>query len=106
MDLSVGGNLKKMRGQILKYSPIPVGTVPIYEIAVNAKKDKGNFLKFSVGDALAVLESQAQEGIDFFTIHSGVTKTNELPLISSTIHLPSSYLANATTTPNKESVKT
>ncbi len=76
MDLSVGGNLKKMRGQILKYSPIPVGTVPIYEIAVNAKKDKGNFLKFSVGDALAVLESQAQEGIDFFTIHAGVTKTN------------------------------
>lgn len=74
MDLSVGGDLKKMRKQILKYSPIPIGTVPIYEIAVNAKKLKGNFLKFSVSDMLNILESQAQEGVDFFTIHAGVTK--------------------------------
>lgn len=74
MDLSVGGDLKKMRKQILKYSPIPIGTVPIYEIAVNAKKLKGNFLKFSVSDMLDILESQAQEGVDFFTIHAGVTK--------------------------------
>ncbi|MFZ2938101.1 MAG: phosphomethylpyrimidine synthase ThiC, partial [Candidatus Omnitrophota bacterium] len=50
------------------------GTVPIYEIAVNAQKKKGNFLKFTAGDMLDVLKAQAEEGVDFFTIHAGVTK--------------------------------
>lgn len=74
MDLSVGGNLKKMRKEILRRSPVPVGTVPIYEIAVNAEKHKGNFLKFSREDIFNILESQAKEGVDFFTIHAGVTR--------------------------------
>jgi len=74
MDLSVGGDLKKIRKEILKRSPVPVGTVPVYEVAVNAQKSKNNFLNFTVSDVLDVLESQAQEGVDFFTIHSGVTK--------------------------------
>ncbi|PIP20647.1 MAG: phosphomethylpyrimidine synthase [Candidatus Omnitrophica bacterium CG23_combo_of_CG06-09_8_20_14_all_40_11] len=74
MDLSVGGNLKKIRKQILEYSPVPVGTVPVYEIAVNAQKIKRNFLKFTIDDVLDTLESQAKEGVDFFTIHAGVTK--------------------------------
>jgi len=74
MDLSVGGNLKKIRKQILEYSPVPVGTVPVYEIAVNAQKTKGSFLKFTIDDILDSLESQAKEGVDFFTIHAGVTR--------------------------------
>jgi len=74
MDLSVGGNLKKIRRQILGFSPVPVGTVPVYEIAVNAQEFKGDFLKFSIDDILDNLESQAREGVDFFTIHAGVTK--------------------------------
>ena len=74
MDLSVGGDLKKVRKEILKRSPIPVGTVPIYEIAVNAQKRKKNFLEFTIDDVLDVLESQAKEGVDFFTIHAGVTR--------------------------------
>jgi phosphomethylpyrimidine synthase len=74
MDLSVGGNLKKMRSVVLKNSPIPVGTVPIYEISVNAQKRNGNLLDFSATDMLDVLEGQAEEGVDFFTLHCGVTK--------------------------------
>ena len=74
MDLSVGGNLKKIRRQILGYSPVPVGTVPVYEIAVNAQEFKGDSLKFSIDDILDNLESQAREGVDFFTIHAGVTQ--------------------------------
>jgi len=74
MDLSVGGNLNKIRKLILDYSPIPVGTVPVYEIAVNAQRMRGNLLKFSIDDILDTLESQAREGVDFFTIHAGVTK--------------------------------
>ena len=74
MDLSVGGNIKKIRNEILRNSSVPVGTVPIYEIAVRAQEEKGNFLKFSLQDVLEVLKSQAEDGIDFFTIHSGVTR--------------------------------
>ncbi|MDD2751540.1 MAG: phosphomethylpyrimidine synthase ThiC [Candidatus Omnitrophica bacterium] len=73
MDLSIGGPLKKIREQMIKISPVPVGTVPIYEMAVNAQENKGSFLDFDSDDILQVLESQAKSGVDFFTIHSGIT---------------------------------
>ena len=76
MDLSVGGNLKAVRKEILKCSTLPVGTVPVYEIAVNAQCQSGNFLNFCPEDMLNVLEEQAKEGVDFFTVHSGVTRKN------------------------------
>ncbi|MFA5116067.1 MAG: phosphomethylpyrimidine synthase ThiC [Candidatus Omnitrophota bacterium] len=76
MDLSVGGDLKKTRRQILKTSTVPVGTVPIYEMAVNAEKKYGSFLKMTSDDIFDVLEEQAEDGVDFFTIHSGVTRKN------------------------------
>jgi len=76
MDLSVGGNLKLVRSQILRYSILPIGTVPVYEIAVNAQAKKNDFLDFSPDEMLSVLEAQAKEGVDFFTIHSGVTRKN------------------------------
>lgn len=72
MDLSVGGNLKTIRKNILKKSQVPVGTVPIYEIAVNTQKANKDFLEFDASDVLDTLESQAKEGVDFFTIHSGI----------------------------------
>ncbi len=43
MDLSVGGDIQKIRREILAHSPVPVGTVPIYEIAVNTQKKGGIF---------------------------------------------------------------
>lgn len=76
MDLSVGGNLKSIRKEILKHSTIPLGTVPVYEIAVGAQNRSGNFLKFTPADMLKVLNEQAKEGVDFFTVHSGVTREN------------------------------
>ena len=76
MDLSVGGDLSKVRGEVLKYSTVPVGTVPIYEVAVRAAEKNKNFLKFSAQDILEVLGDQAQQGVDFFTIHSGVTQSS------------------------------
>jgi phosphomethylpyrimidine synthase len=74
MDLSVGGSLRQMRSLALRASDVPLGTVPVYEIAVNTAEEKGNFLRFDADDMLKVLEAQAKEGVDFFTIHSGVTK--------------------------------
>jgi len=74
MDLSVGGDLIKIRRQILSKSPLPVGTVPIYEISVQAQRRKGDLLDFEAEDIFGVLEAQAKEGVDFFTIHAGITK--------------------------------
>ena len=74
MDLSVGGQVRKIRRAILKHSCVPVGTVPVYEIAVDAQKLKGDFLKFSASDMLENLRLQAKDGVDFFTIHAGVTR--------------------------------
>jgi phosphomethylpyrimidine synthase len=76
MDLSVAGNLKEMRSWILERSSVPVGTVPVYEIAVNAQKNNKDMLDFNAGDILRVLEGQAEEGVDFFTIHAGVTRSS------------------------------
>ena len=76
MDLSVGGDLVKNRREILRYSTVPVGTVPVYEVTVNAQRKKGNFLRFDIGDILETLEAQAEDGVDFFTIHSGVTQNS------------------------------
>lgn len=73
MDLSVGADLDNIRKELIKASPLPFGTVPIYEIAINARKRKKNFLKFGLDDILKTLECQARDGVDFFTIHAGVT---------------------------------
>jgi phosphomethylpyrimidine synthase len=74
MDLSTGPDLKNIRRQIIRKSPIPVGTVPIYEIAANERLKGKTFVNASTDDMLGVIESQAREGVDFFTIHAGVTK--------------------------------
>jgi len=74
MDLSTGDNLKQARRAIIKNSPLPIGTVPVYEVAVNARKNKIPFHEVSLDDILEVLESQAADGVDFFTIHAGVTR--------------------------------
>lgn len=74
MDLSIGGNLRKIRKEIIRNSSVPVGTVPIYEAAVNAQRKLGSFLKLRVQDLFEVLELQAIDGVDFFTIHAGITR--------------------------------
>lgn len=80
MDLSIGGEIKKIRREILLHSPVPVGTVPIYEIAVQAQKKRGDFLRFDIDDIMATLQEQAEDGVDFFTIHAGVTRKSLLVL--------------------------
>ncbi|MCK9432013.1 MAG: phosphomethylpyrimidine synthase ThiC [Candidatus Omnitrophica bacterium] len=74
MDLSVGGDLEKVRREVLKVSTVPVGTVPVYEISVRAQKKYNDFIRFDAQDMLEVLECQARQGVDFFTIHSGVNR--------------------------------
>lgn len=70
MDLSTGPLLGELRRRILEECPVPLGTVPIYELACN--KDK-KFLSMDGDDFISVLKKQAEEGVDFFTIHAGIT---------------------------------
>jgi phosphomethylpyrimidine synthase len=74
MDLSIAADVAAVRARILKASSVPVGTVPIYQAAQGAAKRKGSFQKMTSGDILEVIRAQAEEGVDFMTIHSGVTR--------------------------------
>lgn len=72
MDLSLGGDLRKTRREVLDHSPIPVGTVPIYEAAMRAQKRSGSFLKLEKDEIFECLQEQAEDGVDFFTVHCGI----------------------------------
>ena len=73
MDLSTGGDLKKIRKTILGLAPLPLGTVPIYQAAIEAIERRGSILAMTVDDLFGVIEAQAREGVDFMTVHCGLT---------------------------------
>ncbi|HEB75207.1 MAG TPA: phosphomethylpyrimidine synthase ThiC [Nitrospirae bacterium] len=73
MDLSTGGPIKDMRLMMLRKSPIPVGTVPVYEAVVKAVEDHGSMAKMTADDLFDVIEEHGREGVDFVTVHSGLT---------------------------------
>jgi phosphomethylpyrimidine synthase len=77
MDLSTGlteNDVKEIRKLILNELDVPIGTVPIYQSALRAIEKKGAIINFDEDDLFKVVEEQAKEGVDFFTIHVGVTK--------------------------------
>jgi len=73
MDLSTGGDLRKIRRAILARTPVPLGTVPIYQAAVKAIDRRGTIVDMAEEDLFEAVESQAREGVDFMTVHSGLT---------------------------------
>jgi phosphomethylpyrimidine synthase len=75
MDLSTGGDIDAIRKEIIRHSPVPVGTVPIYEAAIKAASKRKALAKMRVEDLFEVIELQAEEGVDFITVHCGVTRT-------------------------------
>ncbi len=72
MDLSIGGDVKGIRRKLLDLN-IPLGTVPIYEAGIEAAKKRGGVEEMREGDVFRVIEGQAREGVDFMTIHAGIT---------------------------------
>ena len=74
MDLSTGNNIDLSRKKIIENSPIMVGTVPIYQAAVNSIKKNGAIVSMTEEDLLKTIEMQAKDGADFMTIHCGVTR--------------------------------
>ncbi len=73
MDLSTGGDLKRIRRAILARTPVPLGTVPIYQAAVQAIDRRESIVGITEDDLFEAVESQAREGVDFMTVHSGLT---------------------------------
>ena len=70
MDLSTGGDIPAIREAILRESPIPVGTVPIYECLANVRE----VADLTPEGILEVVEAQAAQGVDYMTIHAGVLR--------------------------------
>jgi phosphomethylpyrimidine synthase len=80
MDLSTGGDIHEIREAILRHSPVPIGTVPIYEAVSRVKRIED----LSAEVMLEVIEEQAEQGVDYMTIHAGVL-IQYLPMISKRI---------------------
>ncbi len=74
MDLSTGGDINLSRRRILERSPVMVGTVPIYQATVEAMESQGSMLAMTVDDLFGVIEHHAREGVDFITVHCGLTR--------------------------------
>jgi len=74
MDLSTGGDIRKVRRSILKESSVPIGTVPIYQAMIEAGEKYGPIVMATADDLFKAIEEQAEEGVDFVTVHCGVTQ--------------------------------
>ncbi len=73
MDLSTGGDIRAIRREILKHCSVPLGTVPIYQAALEAISRRGTIVDMTEDDLFAAIEAQAEEGVDFMTVHCGLT---------------------------------
>ena len=81
MDLSTGGNLNVIRQSIVDCSPIPIGTVPTYQVVENSN---GKIEDIKAEDWLDAIDLQAKQGVDYMTIHAGILRRT-LPLVKSRI---------------------
>ena len=76
MDLSTGGNLDEIRKIIMAEAGIPIGTVPIYQAAVETVKKKKPITRMEPDDIFEVIEKHGIDGVDFITVHCGVTQNS------------------------------
>ena len=76
MDLSTGGNIDAIRQAIIAASPVPIGTVPIYQAITIVKQVED----LTPDDMIDMIEHQAKQGVDYMTIHAGVL-LEHLPLV-------------------------
>ena len=73
MDLSTGPNFREVRKAIIESTDVPLGTVPIYQAGISASKKRGAVVNMEEDDMFQAIEEQAKEGVDFMTVHSGIT---------------------------------
>jgi phosphomethylpyrimidine synthase len=75
MDLSTGGDISAIRRSILSACPLPVGTVPIYQAAIDAVERRGAIVDMTADDLFSAIEEHSRDGVDFITVHCGVTQS-------------------------------
>jgi phosphomethylpyrimidine synthase len=80
MDLSTAGDLDKIRQMIIEHSPLPVGTVPIYQVMVE-HPDPGEVRAHHILDTI---RKHGEQGVDFITVHCGVTR-DKIPLVKNRV---------------------
>jgi phosphomethylpyrimidine synthase len=73
MDLSTGGDIDAVRKRILAESAVPIGTVPIYQAAIESQAKYGSIVQMTADDMFEAIERHAADGVDFVTVHCGVT---------------------------------
>jgi len=74
MDLSTGGDIPAIRRRIMEACRVTVGTVPIYEAAAGAARGRGRLDAMTADDMLSSVRRHAEDGVDFVTVHCGVTR--------------------------------
>ena len=75
MDLSTSGDILAIRRAIITASPLAVGTVPIYQAGIEAIDRYDAIVRMTVDDLFTVIEEHARDGVDFITVHCGVTQS-------------------------------
>jgi phosphomethylpyrimidine synthase len=73
MDLSTGGDIDGIRRAIISALDVPIGTVPIYQAGVRAARES-SIVEMTGDDMLAGIEAHARDGVDFVTVHCGITR--------------------------------
>ncbi|MBN2494162.1 MAG: phosphomethylpyrimidine synthase ThiC [Deltaproteobacteria bacterium] len=73
MDLSTGGDLAAIRRRVMQTAGVPLGTVPIYEAVARALDRESAFFRMSADELFEVIEDHLASGVDFVTVHCGVT---------------------------------
>jgi phosphomethylpyrimidine synthase len=74
MDLSTGGDIAAIRSAVLDESTVPLGTVPIYEAAIRAVRSERAMVEMTGDEIFAIVEDHLKAGVDFITVHCGVTR--------------------------------
>ncbi len=74
MDLSTGGDIPAIRKAILADCPVPLGTVPIYQVSSENVKNGLHLMDMTGDQLLAAIEDHGKDGVDFITIHCGITR--------------------------------
>ncbi|HLC23891.1 MAG TPA: phosphomethylpyrimidine synthase ThiC [Dehalococcoidia bacterium] len=75
MDLSTGGDIAGVRKAIVANCQVPLGTVPIYQAAVQAMETRGSIVDMTVDDLFDAIQEHLEDGVDFITVHCGVTQS-------------------------------
>jgi phosphomethylpyrimidine synthase len=73
MELSTGGPVREFRQFIIDNAPIPLGTVPIYEAALRTVEQSGKLRDMTPDGLFEIIEDHGRQGVDFITVHSGLT---------------------------------